>query len=300
MRRELPGEKVTPVNIFPPKLILVAVDLSPASLEAADAAKALARRWGSSLELVHVRQPVPIASGMGPDAMPLPMPAPDAELELLTRRRLREAALGMPPERVSARTITGWPAPEILGRAKESAAALIVMGTHGYAGLDRVLLGSVAEGVVRGSSVPVLTIPAGAAPLKATRILAPWNGRSYATRALRYAGLLARSLGAELRVLYIAPDALSVDETDSNLGRRLSDVLGSGGDFHWSLRVRTGDARENIAREANSGRYGLVVVSAHRRPLSSDVLLGATAARLLRRSKIPILAFPAGRTSRSH
>jgi nucleotide-binding universal stress UspA family protein len=138
----------------------------------------------------------------------------------------------------------------------------------------------------------------GSSPLKTERILAPWNGRPYATRALRYAGLLARSLGAELRVLYVAPDALSVDEADSNLEKRISGVLGSGGGLAWSLRVRAGDARTNIVREANSGRYGLVVVSAHRRPFSSDAVIGSTAARLLRRSEIPVLSFPAGRPSR--
>jgi nucleotide-binding universal stress UspA family protein len=291
---------MTLMKNFPPKRIVVAVDLSPASLAAADAAKDLARRWGSSLELVHVRPPVMIAAGMGPDAMPLPLPAPDPERERLTQRRLREAAGGLPDERVTVRTISGWPVREILDRARDSAAGLIVMGTHGSAGLDRVLLGSVAEAVVRGSRVPVLTVRAGTAPLKVERILAPWNGRPYATRALRYAGLLARSLGAELRVLYVAPDALSVDETDSNLEGRIGGVLGSGGDLSWSLRVRTGDARENIVREANSGRYGLVVVSAHRRPFSTDAVLGATAARLMRRSRIPVLAFPAGRTARAH
>lgn len=284
---------------FPPKLIVVAVDLSPAALAAADAAKALARRWGSSLELVHVRQPVMVSAGPAPDAVPFPIPAPDAEFERRLERRLRDAALGLPAERVSVRTIQGWPARELLDLAKNSAAELIVMGTHGNSGLDRFMLGSVAESVVRGSTVPVLTVRAPAETQKTSCILAPWNARPYATRALRYAGLLARSLGAELRVLYVAPDALSVDETDSRLESRLAGVLGSEGGPVWTLRVRTGDARENIVREANSGRYGLVVVSAHRRPFSSDVMLGSTVERLLRRSRIPVLAFPAGRPSRA-
>lgn len=52
---------------------------------------------------------------------------------------------------------------------------------------------------------------------------------------------------------------------------------------------------KRIVQEANSRRYGLVAVSAHRRPFSSDVVLGSTVERLLRHSLIPILAVPTGR-----
>jgi len=284
---------------FPPRLIIVPIDFSPASLAAAETAKELARRWGSALELAHVREPALVAAAAGPEAMPLPLPAPDPELESRTRRRLLEAASGLPPERARIRMLFGRPARELVSRARESGAGLIVMGTRGSAGLERVLLGSVAEAVVRGSSVPVLTVRANAAPLRAPRILAPWNGRPYATRALRYAGAIARSLGAELKVLFVAPDALSVDESDARLEKRLDGVLGSGGGLSWSLRVRDGDARENIIREANSGRYGLVVISGHRRPRSADAVLGSTAQRLLRRSRIPVLSFPASPRQRA-
>lgn len=281
------------MNEFPPKVIVVPVDFSPASLAAAEVAKSLARRWGSALELAHVREPDLVAAGAGPEAVPLPLPAPDPDLQRRTRRRLSEAAQGLPPERARIRTLFGRPVREILDLTRESGAGLIVMGTRGSTGLDRILLGSVAEAVVRGSTVPVLTVRANAAPLGAPRILAPWNGRPYATRALRVAASFARSLGAELRVLYVAKDSLSVDESDSRLEKRLDGALGSGGALVWSLRVRAGDAREAIVREANSGRYGLVAVSAHRRPLSSDAVLGSTAQRLLRRSRIPVLSLPA-------
>ncbi|MDD5304511.1 MAG: universal stress protein, partial [Elusimicrobia bacterium] len=148
---------------FPPKLILVAVDLSPAALAAADAAKALALRWAASLELVHVRQPVMVAAGMAPDAAALPIPVQDDEYELRMERRLRAAAAGFPAERVSVRVLDGWPARELLERARDDAAGLIVMGTHGNAGLERFMLGSVAESVVRGAGVPVMTVRASAA-----------------------------------------------------------------------------------------------------------------------------------------
>ena len=144
---------------------------------------------------------------------------------------------------------------------------------------------------MRGSAVPVLTVRESKAPLILRRVLAPWNGRPYATRALRHARILARSLDAELHVLRVLPARRGVAERAPGLRRILEDVLGPGA---WSLRVRRGDARAHIIREAGSGRYGMVVLSAHRRPFSSDIVLGSTVERTLRHSRIPVLSVPSG------
>ena len=284
------------MNAFPPKRIVVAVDLSPASLAALAAAKALASRWSASLEVVRVKEPVLVAAAIGPTAGPVPWPAPDPEYERRMDRRLREAVAGFPTERALVRTVHGWPVREMIERASADT-DLIVLGTHGYAGLDRALRGSVAEAVVRSARAPVLVVRASDTPPKVARILAPWNGLPYATRALRYARSLAKSLGAELRVLRVVPSGLSIEEDDPGLGRKLESLLGPGRDPAWSLRVRVGDAREHIIREANSGRYGMVVLSAHRRPFSTDVVIGSTVERVLRHSLAPVLAYPTGRPS---
>lgn len=278
---------------FPPKRIVVAVDLSAPSLAALDAAKALARRWNASLELVRVETPVLAAAAIGPTALPMPLPEPSLEDERRLERRLKDAAAGFPAERLSVRTLHGWPIRAALDRAA-AGAGLLVIGTHGREGLDRALLGSLAEGIVRAARVPVLTVRESKAPLRLARVLAPWNGRPYATRALRYAQALARGLGAELRVLHVAPKGAPIEPA---LGRRLESLLGRGGPGRWSARVRVGDARRHIVREANSGRYGLVVLSAHRRPFSTDVVLGSTVERVLRHSRVPVLSVPSGRPS---
>lgn len=283
---------------FPPKRIVVAVDPSSASRAALDTAKALARRWGSTLELMHVSQPALVAAGVGPDALPILLPHDGAGFESRTEDWLRHAMSDFPAERVSVRIVQGAPVRELCERAAAGAADLLVMGTHGYAGLDRVLVGSVAEAVVRSACMPVLTVRQSRVPLKAAQILAPWNALPYATRALRYARDLALSLGAQLRVLHVVPSRLSIDECEPGLERRARSILGPGGAPVWDLRVRVGDARDHIIREANSGRFGLVVVSAHRRPFSSDIVLGSTVERLLRHSLIPVLAFPSGGSTR--
>jgi nucleotide-binding universal stress UspA family protein len=60
------------------------------------------------------------------------------------------------------------------------------------------------------------------------------------------------------------------------------------------LRTRKGDARAHIVKEANSGRYELVVLSAHRRPFGADFVLGSTIERVMRHSAIPVLSVPSG------
>ncbi|WP_134669802.1 universal stress protein [Halorussus marinus] len=64
---------------------------------------------------------------------------------------------------VSARLLEGSPSRRIVEYAEDEGCDLVVMGTHGRGGIDRLLLGSVAEGVVRACSVPVLTVQVGGA-----------------------------------------------------------------------------------------------------------------------------------------
>lgn len=81
----------------------------------------------------------------------------DAEASVEAARRIAEAR-GVP---VETRVVKGSPSREIVEYTEREGCDLVVMGTHGRGGIDRLLLGSVAETVVRGSSVPVLTVRVG-------------------------------------------------------------------------------------------------------------------------------------------
>ncbi len=277
---------------FPPRRILVAADLSGPSLSAIEAGKALALRWGAALEIVHVQHPPLVAAWAGFDGMPASVRSSTHETRRKIEERLRRAAGDFPVERLKLVMVHGWPQTELQELARPDRADLMVMGTHGYGGLDRMLAGSVSEGVLRRARIPVLVVPEKKAVAGASRILAPWNGRPYATRALRWARELARSLGSTLDVLYVNEFGAPI-EKDEAMCRRLVTALGTGPD--WTLRKRGGDARARIAAEANSGRYELVVLSAHRRARPADLVLGSTVERVLRRSSVPVLAVPTGR-----
>jgi nucleotide-binding universal stress UspA family protein len=278
---------------FPPKRILVAADLSAPSLAGLDAAKALAQRWGAALEIVYVENTPALAALPGYGAIPMSVPAAPTDSWKTIEERLRRASAGFPSERLKLRSVRGWPPAALLELAGPRRADFMVMGTHGYSGLDRLLTGSVSEAVVRRAHIPVLAVPERKGVARVARVLAPWNGRPYATRALRWAREMARSLSATLDVLHVKEAGLE-QESDEALEKNLVALLGAGCD--WTLRTRKGDARALIVAEANSGRCELVVLSAHRRPFAADFVLGSTVERLMRHSKVPILAVPSGRS----
>lgn len=277
---------------FPPKNILVPADLSKPSLAAVAAAKSLARRWRAPLTLVHVEQPMPSVWGVE-QGMPLAATGgwwPWADYHEWREEKLRKAVGDFP--KANIRTVIGWPPAELADLARGKSSDLVVMGSHGYAGLDRVLFGSLAEAVVRRAQVPVLVVPPGAPAPRISRILAPWNGQPYATQALLYARDLAKSLGARLDVLHVAPPSLETRELEPRMRRRLETILGRGRAPRWDMRLLAGEPRGVILAQADPRRCDLLVLAAHRRPLLSDFVMGSTVERALRHARTAVLAIP--------
>jgi nucleotide-binding universal stress UspA family protein len=137
------------------KTILFPTDFSERSEWAFRLACSLARDHGARLIVLHVLAPPQTVAF---EAMPmLPAHPPGHREELETRLRTLKAPAGVA---VEYRLEEGFAATEIVALAAASSADLIVMGTHGRTGLGRLLLGSVAEQVLRKAKCPVLTIKA--------------------------------------------------------------------------------------------------------------------------------------------
>ena len=132
--------------------ILFPTDFSHTGDAALELATSLARERGGTLLIVHVEEP-PAAYGAG--EMYYGMPDPVTE-DL--RKMLEQVAPADPQIPCERRLITGDPATAIAHLAQEEGVELIVMGTHGRTGLMRLLMGSVAEAVVRRAPCPVLTL----------------------------------------------------------------------------------------------------------------------------------------------
>ncbi len=130
--------------------ILYPTDFSERATAAFPLACALARDHGAQLLVLHVKPPVVIVGV-------LVAPEPP-ELRQQLHEQLNRLRPADPNVRVEHQLLEGEPAREILRLAREANCDLIVMGTHGRTGLPRLLLGSVAEEVMRKAACPVLTV----------------------------------------------------------------------------------------------------------------------------------------------
>jgi nucleotide-binding universal stress UspA family protein len=142
------------------KRILFPFDFSELSLHGFRYARSFAETYGAELHVLHVvDEAYQFWMAMGPNSVPIGPPpeelisASSRELEKFVAEQLSDADF---PVRTEVQM--GWPFMEIIRYAREKKIDLIVLGTHGRSGLKHVLLGSVAEKVVRKAPCPVLTI----------------------------------------------------------------------------------------------------------------------------------------------
>ena len=144
--------------------ILIAVDFSENSEYAFDYALTLVKQFAGELTILHViNEPVDLRGFY----------VPHISFEQL-EKEIEEGAHKMMEKFCAARLadfsnyqtaiVSGVPYEEIIRKAEEMAASLIVVGTHGRTGLDHLIFGSTAERVVRSASCPVLTIRLPAEP----------------------------------------------------------------------------------------------------------------------------------------
>ncbi len=139
--------------------ILCPTDFSELSVGAVNYAVLLAQTFGARLHLLHVvDQAYQYWMAMGPETLPAG-PTPDELIKTATKQ-MEEFAGKYVPEKLQAsrEVISGRPFLEIIRVAKERKSELIVIGTHGRGALKQMLLGSVAEKVVRKAPCPVLSV----------------------------------------------------------------------------------------------------------------------------------------------
>jgi universal stress protein A len=143
--------------------ILVPVDYSQCSRAALKVAVTLAQSFQASLDVVHVwDRPSYVSDVVMTRSEAVSGKSLIRMIEENAQKDLAEflSTAGLPPgASISGRLLAGDPASALLHELKHNKCDLVVVGTHGRTGLAHVLLGSVAEKLVRLSPVPVLTVP---------------------------------------------------------------------------------------------------------------------------------------------
>jgi nucleotide-binding universal stress UspA family protein len=291
--------------------ILCPVDLSDVSRRALEHAAAFARWYDAKLAVLHVFSPYPVpVAGSEFGGYTTPPPPLKVEDVVEAVRRFCEPLVeaGMTPE-VLVRE--GVPATAIVEQVGQMGADLLVMGTHGRSGFERLILGSVTEKVVRRVRCPVLTVPP---PLERKAehsvrfkaILCPVDFSPSSVRALEYGLTLAREADARLVVLHVSEttidDALageaahfSVPEYHRHVKadalERLSGLIPAEA-REWCKpepMVTSGRPYREILRVAADMDADVIVMGVQGRGAVDVALFGSTTNHVIRTASCPVL-----------
>jgi nucleotide-binding universal stress UspA family protein len=300
--------------------LLLPLDRSSLAEQAIGHAASIARESGAAIDIVLVHEPFPFAGyadlPWGGDA--------DATAEQKYLEAVADELKSGAQVTATCSVLRGAPAEMIIRRAREIGADLIVMTSHGRTGLSRTWLGSVADAVMRKSSIPVLmlrpqregeTTRHRAAVRGVKRILIPMDGSSLATGIVPAATDFARTAHASITLLRVVPivpivmayeptlpvtslpvvpdDAATqqlVDVATSELesvAQRLHEETGITIDAHVAV---SGHAAQTIVDQADALNIDIIAMSTHGRG-ASRLLLGSVADKVLRSSRVPVLLY---------
>jgi len=292
--------------------ILCGIDFSDFSLEALRHGLVLARWYSARLTLLHVYPATRPLVETVPGGVPIFL-GTDPEIAKEEVRRLCGPLLEAAGRDAEIVVCPGDPTREITKQAEQLGADLLILGTHGKGGFERLFLGSVAEKVLRSTPVPVLTIPP---PVREPRspvyktILCPVEFSGASLRALEYALSLAREAGARLIVLHAIEEVLARHEGEalahlplSEHYRRLErdarerlDALIPGDAADWcrpETRLAWGRAHEQILGTVAAEHVELVVMGVQGRSAVNRWVFGSTTHRVIREAACPVLTLRA-------
>jgi len=302
-----------------PRHILVPTDFSPSAEAALDHALSWANQFRASLHLLHVvHEANTDLYGLG-----------DAEAHI---DRLREKAEStaqaqlaeLAPD-VSAQTVHTAVVPHSRGDVADaieeyvahSAIDLVVMGTHGRRGLERYVLGSVTNRVVRRGVAPVLTVrnpgeeaDAKGEPVAYDRVLAPIDFSDHSKTALRLSREVTSQYGGTQHLLFVAEQrvvptfsdtgipGVGVVEMDSeivaNAEQALEELNASveGPAVSTTCHVEEGDVAQTIVDFAEARAADLIVMATRGLTGIDRFVLGSNTERVVRTAPCPVLTVP--------
>lgn len=288
--------------------ILCPVDFSEFSQHAVRRAVAIARPHGGTVTILHVMTPE-VATGTEGTGIPAQQGgARDAVLQEIQQmiRSVDAKGVRIDPAVVEAASVYR----EILAAAERLRADVVVLGTHGRSGFERLLLGSITERVLRRAPVPVMTVPVGAvdgtnAP-GVGRILCAVDFSESSRAALTYAAALARGpASAHVTVLHVietlpvmyepnmaipydfAEERPALETASREYLRRF--VSEAADDVAVEEVVSSGKPYVEILRVAVEEEADLIVLGVHGHNVLDRIFFGSTAGHVVRGAACPVL-----------
>ncbi len=307
------------------KTILCPVDFSAFSRHALEHAAQLAKWFGSQLVVFYVyappAPPPPVFYGGVPGPTPEPFPPLTASPEQTQADMTAEltkftSSVDLTGVQVRVRAQPGSPVRDILDEARAVESDLIVLGTHGHTGFDRLVLGSVTDKVLRKATCAVLTVPPPvtsppADPLQMfKRILCPMDFSDASLKALEYALSLAKEADAELLLMHVIEGLPDAPDWQERSGPAVSEYLRMSKE-HGLARLKaavpedaqtwckpetllaTGKPYDAILRTIAERGVRLVVMGIHGRNPVDRFFFGSTTTHVVRAATCPVLTLRA-------
>jgi nucleotide-binding universal stress UspA family protein len=281
--------------------ILCPVDFSEFSVKAYDYAQSLAWHYKAELLVQHVLYSFPafytdaayrqICQKLRADAL----------------RKLKQFAKRQTRTKVQPRCVVqdGIASDEVLSFAEAQAVNLIVMGTHGLRGIDRLMLGSVTERVLRKARCPVLAVRkpvhdfvstgGNADPINLKRIVLCMDFSDHAHHALHFAFSIAREYNAELTLFHAlehVPGSSGLQSATTKATKQLKELAPPRARKPSPVKflVRTGKPYQQIVEVAMETQTDLVIMGARGRSSINNALFGSTTYRVIQLGPCPVLA----------
>jgi nucleotide-binding universal stress UspA family protein len=283
------------------KRILFPIDFSEHSQKLNEEVEWLAARFNSTVTLMHVFE-IPSSWYGGADA---PMLSGEDIVAFANndKQRLQTYSIHIPESRIERVSLEGGAAWHIANWTKEHSTDLVVMGTHGFGALRRMLLGSVAMKVLHDVNCPVwmqATKPAKTGQFGAiNHIVCSLELTNETLPLLRFAKQLAVTFGATVRLLHVVPDqeVLEYRYFDVDFHHRLSVMSANeiarqqqeaGTDF--PLSITSGHIAQDAAELALDQKADLILIG---RGKAQGVLgsLRTNAAEIIRQAPCPVLSY---------
>jgi nucleotide-binding universal stress UspA family protein len=288
--------------------ILCPTDFSDFSERAYDYGLSLACHYHAEIYLLHVVRPVII--GYTEYAIPDSVNEFYGELREHAEEQLREFAKVRAENGIQGKVAVeeGVVTETVLDFARRNSIDMIVMGTHGRRGFQRLTLGSVTERVLRKAGCPVLAVrrpvhdfvaPGSKAdPVRLSKILLCSDFSECSERALQYAISLATEYKSELTVLHVLEHSPSPEQREVEDARVIHLLEGqvpakARSCCEIKTIVRTGKAYEEIIKLAEQEQSDLIVVGVRGRNVLDLALFGSTTHRVLQLGPCPVLAIHA-------
>lgn len=300
--------------------ILCPIDFSGFSRRALDHSVAIAKWYDSTVTLFHVAAIAPTAAyGLGDPILPSMLLTQEDREQLLQSMKAFAAAEAGSSVRLQFEVAQGTAATEILAQIDEMRADLLVMGTQGRSGFERLVLGSVTEKVLRKATCAVLSVPRlahDAVPaVLFKRILCAVDFSECSRHALDYAVSLAQQAQGELTVVHalelepeLPPDlhetviggpvslADYIEAAENDYRDRLKSVVPEAVRAQCSVNTRLlrGKAYREILRVALEEGSDVIVIGIHGRGAMDLMFFGSTAQHVVRQASCPVLTLRKG------